>query len=204
MAAVEALCQRVVWLKNGRIHKIGETSEIVPNYLHTTLQTTVEQIWDDPATAPGNEKFRLHRACVRPAHGDASGSINIRTPYVVEIEYWNLASETRLDLTLDLYNERNVTVFVHNTHLEREWHGRPQPRGLFRSTCAVPGDLMNDGEFRIDLVVMSEALAVYKHKELLTFTVLDAPEMRDTWHGRWPGAVRPNLQWKTELLTSRI
>jgi lipopolysaccharide transport system ATP-binding protein len=204
MAAVEALCQRVVWLQHGRIHKIGEASEIVPQYLHTALQTVTEQKWDDPQTAPGNDKVRLHRVCVRPVEGPASGSIDIRTPYVIEFEYWNMIPDGRLDLSFHLFNEQGIMVFNHNTYLESEWHGRPRPRGLFRSTCFIPGDLMNDGEHKVNLVVTSDqAHAIYKHADLLAFTVLDAPEMRNAWHGRWPGAVRPNLQWKTEMVNGQ-
>ena len=201
MAAVESLCQRVIWLHHGRVHKVGDAAEIVPLYLHTTLQTVTEQVWDDPNTAPGNDKVRLHRVCVRPAEGPASGSINIRTPYVIEFDYWNLVPEARLDLSFHLYNEQGIMVFNHNTYLESSWHGRPRPKGLFRSACFIPGDLMNDGEYKVNLVVSSDqALAIYKHADLLAFTVLDAPEMRNAWYGRWPGAVRPNLQWRTELV----
>ncbi len=201
MAAVEGLCQKVVWLQHGRIHQIGDSHEIVPLYLRTALETITEQCWDDPNTAPGNDKVRLHRVCVRPADKDALGSINIRTPYVIEFEYWNMVPDSRLDLSFHLYNEQGIMVFNHNTYLEQAWHGRPRPKGLFRSTCFIPGDLMNDGEHKVNLVVTSDqAQAIYKHSDLLAFTVLDAPEMRNAWHGRWPGAVRPNLKWKTEFL----
>jgi lipopolysaccharide transport system ATP-binding protein len=201
MAAVETLCQRVVWLQNGRIHKIGDASEVVPSYLHSALKTITEQRWEDPQTAPGNETVRLHRVCVRPAEGPPEGSIDIRTPYVIEFDYWNMVPETRLDLSFHLYNEQGIMVFNHNTYLEPVWHGRSRPKGLYRSTCYIPGDLMNDGEYRVNLVVTSDqARAIYKHGELLSFTVLDAPEMRNAWYGRWPGSVRPNLKWQTELL----
>ncbi|HUJ10928.1 MAG TPA: ABC transporter ATP-binding protein [Verrucomicrobiae bacterium] len=201
MAAVERLCQKVVWLQNGQVHTLGEASEVVSNYLRTSLQTITEQVWDDIHSAPGNEKIKLHRVCIRPAEGPASGSINIRTPYVIEFDYWNRIPEARLDLSFHLYNEQGIMVFNHNTYLEPTWHGRGRPKGLFRSTCFVPGDLMNDGEYKVSLVVTSDqATAIYKHPDLLAFTVLDATEMRNAWHGRWPGAVRPNLQWQTELL----
>ncbi len=204
MAAVETLCQRVVWLQNGRIHKIGEASEVVPSYLHSALKTITEQRWDDPQAAPGNETVRLHRVCVRPAEGPAEGSIDIRTPYVIEFDYWNMVPETRLDLSFHLYNEQGIMVFNHNTYLEPVWHGRSRAKGLYRSTCFVPGDLMNDGEYRVSLVVTSDqARAIYKHSDLLSFTVLDAPEMRNAWYGRWPGSVRPNLRWQTEFLENQ-
>jgi lipopolysaccharide transport system ATP-binding protein len=201
MAAVERLCQKVIWLQNGRIHTMGESGEVVSQYLRTTLQTVTEQTWEDPNTAPGNDKVRLRRVCVRPVEGVATASINIRTPYVIEFDYWNLVPEARLDLSFHLYNEQGIMVFNHNTYLEASWHGRPRPEGLFRSTWFIPGDLMNDGEYKVSLVVTSDqALAIYKHSDLLAFTVLDAQEMRNAWHGRWPGAVRPNLKWRTELL----
>jgi lipopolysaccharide transport system ATP-binding protein len=203
MAAIERLCEEVIWLQQGRIHQIGEAGQVVSQYLRTTLHSITEQSWDNPNTAPGNDKVRLHRVCVRPANGETASSINIRTPYVIEFDYWNLIPDARLDLSFHLYNEHGIMVFNQNTYLEPEWHGRPRPKGLFRSTCFIPGDLMNDGEYKVDLVVTSDqALSIYKHGELLCFTVLDAAEMRNAWHGRWPGAVRPNLKWKTDLLDS--
>jgi lipopolysaccharide transport system ATP-binding protein len=201
MAAVESLCQRVIWLQNGRVHKIGNAAEIVPLYLRTTLQTVTEQVWKDPSTAPGNDKVRLHRVCVRPAEGPSSGSINIRTPYVIEFDYWNLVPEKPIDLFVLLYNAEGGVVFGHNTFLEKSWHGRPCPRGLFRSTCAVPGDLMNDGEYRLRLIVFSdEARAICKFDDIANFTVLDAPEVRNGFNASWPGAVRPHLKWTTDLI----
>ena len=201
MAAVESLCQRVIWLQHGRIHKIGDADEIVPLYLRTTLQTVTDQVWNDPNTAPGNDKVRLRRVCVRPAEGPASGSINIRTPYVIEFDYWNLVPDKPLDLFVLVYNAEGSVVFAHNTFLEQSWHGRPCPRGLFRSICAIPGDLMNDGEYRLRLIVFSdEARAIYKFDDIANFTVLDAPEMRNGFNTTWPGAIRPNLKWSTELL----
>jgi homopolymeric O-antigen transport system ATP-binding protein len=198
---VERLCQKVIWLQHGQIHMMGETRDVVSRYLRTTLHAVTEQTWDDPNTAPGNDKVRLHRVSVRPVEGPPSGSINIRTPYMIEFDYWNLIPDARLDLSFQLYNEHGVMVFNPATYLEQTWHGRARPKGLFRSTCFIPGDLMNDGEYKVNLIVASDqATAIYKHQELLAFTVLDAHEMRTSWHGQWPGAVRPNLKWRTELL----
>ena len=118
MAAVERLCQKVIWLQNGRMHTMGEAGEVVSQYLRTTLQTVTEQTWEDPNTAPGNDKVRLRRVCVRPVEGAATASINIRTPYVIEFDYWNLIPEARLDLSFHLYNEQGIMVFNHNTYLE--------------------------------------------------------------------------------------
>ena len=110
MAAVEGLCQKVVWLQHGRIHQIGDSHEIVPLYLRTALETITEQCCDDPNTAPGNDKVRLHRVCVRPADKDALGSINIRTPYVIEFEYWNYVPGAVLNISIVLNTAEQVCV----------------------------------------------------------------------------------------------
>jgi hypothetical protein len=42
---------------------------------------------------------------------------------------------------------------------------------------------------------------VAEWEDLLAFEIHDsASELRGAYHGQWPGAVRPNLEWKTEFL----
>src|SRR5918995_3835431 len=87
MLAVEDLCDRVIWLKDGRIADEGQPKDIVSNYLQETFSTDTERVWKDPSTAPGTDEVRLHRACVRPADGSPRDSITVHTPFVIEIEY---------------------------------------------------------------------------------------------------------------------
>lgn len=84
---------------------------------------------------------------------------------------------------------------------EPVWHGHSFPIGLFRSACYVPGDLLNDGMHRVVLlVVKDQGVVIYRHDDILVFDVRDAIEMRGDWHGKWSGAVRPSLEWRTELV----
>jgi len=85
---------------------------------------------------------------------------------------------------------------------EPVWHGHPFPVGLFKSTCYVPASLLNDGTYRVDLlVVKDESTGIYAHDGILNFAVHEAMETRrGSWYGKWPGAVRPNLRWSTELV----
>ena len=88
------------------------------------------------------------------------------------------------------------------TH-EPVWQGRPFPVGLFRSAFHVPGDLLNDGQHRVGLlVVRDQTVVIYSQDDILTFDVLDDLEARGegAWHGKWSGVVRPNLEWNTELV----
>jgi lipopolysaccharide transport system ATP-binding protein len=204
MVAVQSLCTRTIWLNYGKIVEDGQSDKIVKNYLGTSYSTLTEQVWDAIDIAPGNEKVRLHRACVRPNSGSSLDPITIRTPLVIEFEYWNLEPGAYLTLSLVLYNDQGVVVFNSMNINEPIWNNRPFPVGLFRSECHIPGDLLNNGTYRVELLVIKNQGAIrdlnFHFTDILVFEVHDTIEMRKFWYGKWLGTVRPNLEWHTELI----
>ena len=201
LTAVQRLCKRAIWLHEGHIVDEGPAPLIVSRYLQTSFSTLTEQVWDDVNMAPGTEKVRLRRVCVRPSGGRPGDPITVETPFVLEFEYWNLEADACLNLSLHIYNEQGVIVFNALPVREPAWRGRPFPRGLFRDTCFVPGNLMNNGVHRVELlVVRDETIVLSKHEDILVFDVQDSAEMRGAWYGKWVGAVRPALAWTTELV----
>lgn len=93
-------------------------------------------------------------------------------------------------------------TFIATAH-EAVWHGRPFPAGLFRSVCYIPGNLLNDGLHRVLLlIVRDQSVVIYSHSDVLAFDVKDARSV--PWYGKWEGAVRPTLEWKTDLLTNDV
>jgi lipopolysaccharide transport system ATP-binding protein len=201
MAAVQGLCTAAMWLHEGKIMASGCPGDVISTYLQSSFSALTERVWEDLLTAPGNEKIRLRRACVRPLQGSPADPIDIRTPFVMEFEYWNLSPGVYLNLSLSLINEQGITVFATTTASDPVWHGHPFPVGLFRSTVFVPGDLLNDGNYRVLLrFVHNEKFVIYQHDDLLFFEIRDSSERRSAWYGRWPGVVRPELKWTTELV----
>lgn len=200
MMAVQSLCHRAIWLDGGQILEDGESGQVVADYFQHSFSALAEQVWEDLATAPGNDKFRLRSARVRPADGVASDPITICTDFLIEFEYWNLHPGVRLDLSLHIYNELGVMAFNPGTVHEPVWHGRQFPAGLFRSVCQVPGNLLNDGIYRVELLaIRDEGVLVHREGEVIVFEVRDVAEMRGNWMGKWPGVFRPNLIWSTSL-----
>jgi lipopolysaccharide transport system ATP-binding protein len=205
MTAMQGLCGRVVWLEGGRVAEEGRADRVISDYLKTSFSAMSEQVWDDPAGAPGNEVVRLRGVRVRPLGGAPSDPITVRTPFVFEFEYWNLRPEAVLNLSIHLVNEENVVVFATAPVNEPVWDGRPFPAGLFRSSCEVPGDLLNNGAHRLNLLVVKDrSNVIYNHAEVLSFDVRENMEARKDWYGRWPGAVRPDLRWRTELVEPAV
>ncbi len=201
MAAVQSLCSRAIWLDEGKVVEDSQAGTVISSYLKHSFSALAEQVWPDVRTAPGNDKVRLKSARVRPIDGTPADPITIRTPFVLEFEYWNLQPETFLNLSLHIFDEQGTIAFNAVPIHEPVWHGRPFPEGLFKSVCYIPGDLLNNGLHRVELlIVKDESLVLHKETDVLIFDVRDAIEMRGGWHGRWVGSVRPNLKWTTECI----
>jgi lipopolysaccharide transport system ATP-binding protein len=199
MAAVEDLCSRALWLHRGRIEDEGAAGKIVSRYLQRSFVTTTSCSWADISTAPGNEKFRLHYAAVRPVSGLASEPITVRTPFAIEFSYWNLKPGAYLNVNIQLYNEQGILIFEAGPIHTPIW--RPLPKGLHRDVCYVPGNLLNDGVYRVVLkAVNNHGTLVYTEEDVLIFAVQDTSDLREGWYGEWGGAVRPVLEWEREIL----
>lgn len=201
MAAMQTLCDRVIWMERGKIKKDGEATSVIKEYLHSLSTSASEKTWT-LSDAPGSDFVKIRRASIRPATGTPGDPITVSSPAVVEFEYWNLTPGAKLHITTHLLDEHGTVVFCSNTVRETAWHGKEFPHGLFKSACEIPGHLLNDGTYRIRLLIVRDGSSVLSHHDdMLVFDVIDDDQSnRAGWFGKWPGLVRPRLEWQTELL----
>lgn len=201
LAAIQSLCNRALWVQDGRSIEDGQPDTVVADYLKTATIFVGEKIWDDPAKAPGGDEVRLHAIRLIP-EGDATVELmNTATPLVIEVEYWSLKRDTRLNLAIAVYNQEEVCVFSSNSASEQTLEQKPLPTGLFRSQCYIPGNMLNDGGYRVSLLVIKDsATVVHRQDDALVFEIQDNLEDRNGWYGKWAGVIRPKLYWSTELL----
>jgi lipopolysaccharide transport system ATP-binding protein len=203
--AVTTLCQQAAWIDHGRLVKMGRTDEVISDYLQgvgMASAKSLEQVWDNPETAPGNENVRLHAVRVVAKKDGAPTGLDMQTPFDLEVEYWNLVPDARLIANCALYALDGSPVFETLTFNESSWHGKPFPVGLYRSVCHIPGNLVNQGTYRLRVAFLNEfAEVLYDNLEATIFSVHDVKERDFPWFGKFIGNVYPKFEWTTELLT---
>jgi lipopolysaccharide transport system ATP-binding protein len=201
MVAVQNLCSRAFWLKEGEIVSEGATSEMVSKYLSTTFKSVTEKVWNEIDSAPGTEKVRIHRICIRPENGNSQDMITRETPLIVEVEFWNLLPDACFHIKLHFVNEQQIIAFTSGAdEVDPMGSSRSMQAGLYRSVCRVPNYLLNEGIHSIVLRVLQNMRHTeYRQEDALTFNVLDTSTRSYTWYGKELGAVRPNLEWVTEF-----
>jgi lipopolysaccharide transport system ATP-binding protein len=200
MIAVRRLCDRAIRLDAGRIVDDGDPVRLISDYLKESITSLTEQVWENIEDAPGNDMIRLRRVSVRPLNDLSSFPADIEMPLIVEFEYWNLMPDAHLSVGFSLYSDNMVEVFAVGSGREPTWRGRRFPVGLFRTSCQIPGGLLNALVYRIQFRAVKDAVVIFRYDDVLSFEIADKAELRGGWYGKWPGVVRPNLDWKTELV----
>ncbi len=202
MAAVQTLSPRAIWIDHGRIMEDGPSGTVIAHYLNVHGRVSAERVWSDISTAPGNDRARLRRASARPVGGMPNDPIGLDTAVLVEFDYWNLVPDSRLDVVLELYNGAHVLV-LHTASFKGMALPGHQPIGLYRSVCQIPANLLNADAYGITLKLIRDgAHADLTLEDAVVFDVSEDTD-RETYY-QWLGAVRPNLIWSTELLTTPI
>lgn len=197
MTALKSLCSHAIWMKNGMLIQSGPAGDIVSNYLTESSLLLTEQLWDDISTAPGNENTRLHRVSITPEHG-SSDEITVLTPLKLEIEYWNLNPGALLNLSVIVNNIEDVCIF--NTISVPEKF----PACLIRSAFSIPQNFLNDGTYRVRLLIVEDTTKViFDLENIIVFEVSDV-EREFSWYGKWEGAVRPKFKWESQLISKSL
>lgn len=196
LVAIQAMCQRALWLDQGSIVAEGRPAAVISEYLQHVRTATTEVHFENLAEAPGNDIVRLRRASVRALSESNIGSITVHTPLLMEFEVWNGREGMRFHCGLNLYNQYGIHVLSTGTVDCRSY-----PAGSIRFSSQIPGDLLNTGLHRIEFfVAQSETDIIFVCPDLLAFDVGDSLDLRGAYYGEWPGAVRPNIRWTTEAL----
>jgi lipopolysaccharide transport system ATP-binding protein len=190
LAAVQSLCNRAFYFEHGKLKMQGDTTHVVNNYLSHVAKTNLQHFWETPEEGPGTDEIRFRSVKIDPEYQDGKLYIDVRTPVRVHIEFWNLAERADLNLSLHLYAFTGECIFNVGTA------SQSFEKGLVSATLEVPGNFLNDGSYVISIMVVKDTSTVlFQLPDALSFEVEDHRE-GVTWYGKWPGYVRPQLNFQ--------
>jgi lipopolysaccharide transport system ATP-binding protein len=193
MIALKKLCTQAVWLDCGAMVERGEAGSVIDHYLQQNMGMNLASVWEDDLSAPGNDRVRLRSVRVIP-QTDPGEPITVHTPLQIEFTYWNYVPDTTLNVSMFLTSLEEVCAFVSVSDFA------PRPAGLVRHTVEIPGDFLNADSYYVNLWIVKDASTGILFKEnAVAFEVVEG-EVVGHWYGRMPGAVRPKLKWKSEII----
>lgn len=201
MNAMTRLCDRAIWLHEGRVQRDGPTATVVGDYLHEQSRTGAERFWEDAAASPGNNIARLRGVRVCDESGATTPAPDIRKEIRIEMTYDVLTAGKTLVPNMHFYNDQGVCIFISHDW-NSGWRDRPRSIGSYKSTVCIPGNFLAEGTVSVTAVLTTyEPLVVhFSEPDVVTFNVvdsLDGDSARGDYAGVLPGVVRPVLEWET-------
>lgn len=202
MGSVQRLCDRAILLHDGEMLLNGPTREVVSGYLGLGAERLGERVWNDVYSAPGDDTARIRAVRMLDDRGDLSSDFDVRDPVYVQMDYSLLREVASLNVTLEFRNERGELVFVSTDDSDGAAPGQAREAGLYRSTCRIPPDLLNNGQMFV-LAKLADGVRTHaEQSDVVTFNVLDSMDpdgARGSYPADWPAtAVRPRLEWESE------
>lgn len=208
LSSLQSLCTTGILLESGKVTMDGSMPAVIHKYLDAGKTCNGEVSWASPDIAPGDHRIRL-KAVRIVSEGVVTGEVDIAKAFQIEIDYWNLEPKSRRLVSIHLHTSMGVCVLTSGNLpsaclIPDPWYSRHYPPGLFRTSCVIPGFLLNDATHSISLYIneMTAHDNIIVMRDVLTFAVQDTGAMRREYTGEWLGAVRPRLHWQTTQLNA--
>jgi lipopolysaccharide transport system ATP-binding protein len=198
MQTVLSLCNRGILLDEGRIAATGSAHDVVSTYRELGTPNRPERVWRREDERPGNDKVRLRSVRISSSiEGRTDGQLTVRTPLSIVVEY-------DLNITTDaFFLGTRIRAVTGEIIFSTGSIPRPITPGAYKSECLIPGDLMNDGVYTVDVTLARDSsVQVFRMEDALTFEIHDVERAPGAWLGKIPGAIRPRFEWTTNEIST--
>lgn len=208
MAAVTSLCTQAILMDRGQVSFAGGADAGIAAYRNHSGAHMAQWSWhSEPGREIGNESIALRAVWVKPVD-PRDDRQSTSTPLQCVIDYDILITVSGLTPFIFLLDELGTEIF-NSVDLPSavaapdRFLDRDLSPGSYRSICTIPGDLLNEREYGIKIGFNTAGTHFeFVTPELLRILLTQTDVMRAEYSGRWPGLIRPRLNWKTQALAA--
>lgn len=202
MAAVSNLCTSSIFMRNGTLHSVGHTDQIIEEYISFGKQNAGEIAGDDIVyTRKCPEAYFTHISM--ESGGEITSSVDIKKDITIRLEYVITVDNAIVYPSIHLLDNVGTVIFAtfngpSATIGLDENFGKPLKKGKYASILVIPSNFLNEKSYSINaflvpLDINSTAIV----ENALSFIVTDTGEMRKEYSGDWIGLLRPKMAWNT-------
>lgn len=192
LSAVQALCESLIWLADGRIQSTGDVTSLINEYLHHTQSnkrvTSVE--YPIEPTKP----MQLLTACI---DGSPSGVFSITDSLVFRLEVLTRTVVDRAYVTMNIRNANDIIVYW-TSDIGSDRFLDPIS-GCTELICECPARLLTQGKYSADFAIMTlgsgKRIIDNRVEFRLIFEVEDTETVLASHNISYPGLTAIPSQW---------
>jgi lipopolysaccharide transport system ATP-binding protein len=194
MNAVKSICKRAILLSTGMISSIGETDEIIKEYLNSSIGLKNYVNFQDKPF--GDEVCTLLSARIINDRGDViyfqdiKGEIHVEFSFKIKIKTFGIPN-------MHLFMADGAHIFF------SAGEQRIYEEGIYITTLIIPGSLLNTGTYIVGLAftTLKPYVINFYLKDALMFEIIEKINERQmNFVGQIPGVVRPDLNWEIKTV----
>lgn len=198
LTAVSNLCNKTLHLERGKVKQMGETAQVLKNYMSEVQSKKMLYTADTFAAGLGNELIRLKYAEIIPQLALGLDYWTVNDAFRLKFEFWNTLNDVELNVSIHLYASTGECIFNIGNKAQKF------NEGIVSTQVEIPGNFLNDGSYFLSImVVKNSSIVLVNFDELFEFEIADYRE-DTTWYGKWPGYVRPNFPILMKQETSEL
>jgi len=201
ISAVSALCNNVILIEGGRCVMRDTPARVISRYFSSTLPEDQaadgQVVWPDAILAPGNEDVCLRGVKICGPGGLPQNSFEADEPFFVEIDFQIKKRLHGARFNLSLSTLEGEIAFVATDHL---YQFETLDPGEYRSTCHIPGKLLNRRKYRVGLHfgIPGDRMLI-DQADYLEVTIGGSGNQATIFpDNSWPGVVCPKVEWRVE------
>jgi lipopolysaccharide transport system ATP-binding protein len=203
MTNISVLCSCALLLENGKVADQGSSHQVISVYLKSRSSERAAMHWD-LKSAPGNEAVRLVAvsACLKGEDKPKEVfTIEQDISFNIEFKVISSAKKVRLNPVIRVRNLGGLTLFTTSNYDNKTWGRYMYENGTYWTTCTLPGHILNDGIYLVDIMMVYESREVWAEASgVMQFAVVDNGSTRGDYVGDWNGVMRPYCSWNGDKL----
>jgi lipopolysaccharide transport system ATP-binding protein len=230
MNAISSLCTQALELSHGQVVDsppknnsalISEQGELVLNQNSRGLRTVrqaisdyvldgearAERLWDrSDAPRMASKDITLRRVAVVNSDYRVSDRFDVSEDVRIVIEFDSQVdnSELNVHVYITTLTGQRLLVSMDNLDIPQNLHSRP--KGRYKETCLINRDFLNQGTYRIEVVVCTNPTSenYIAVPDVVSFSITDELKsiaLRGDWVREWPDyPIRSRFIWDVEQL----
>jgi len=172
MGAIENLCERCILLEKGQIQKIGRTSDIINEYLTTSLEISTIPL-AERKTDYTNARFIFTGIEFRNSRGEDLSSLSSGEDTTIVLDYVCQDSQRLKDVKIRYTIRRMGEAFIAlDTEFYQSFEVVPTQG---RIICNIPRLPLMPGYYSIDISSYSKRIQTNQLRDAVTFYVKEGP-----------------------------
>ena len=151
-------CDRIFWMKNGRLNKVGQTNELISDYLEATMKGSEEVqtenfVRTDFSSIAEVVNLKIQR--FELSQPNNTGYFRTDLPFVVNVQYLKSNSDYALDVMMLLKDANDKEILALSSFVNGAFSDC-EDAGEYSVTFTVPAFFLNARIFKISLLFYAD------------------------------------------------